>query len=90
MTRTLQLDRLDEGHGIEAAMVLNNGHWHKPCATALQRAQNRPVASGSTIADDVPGKQTWSFSSSVESSSSRQLPASSVDRLVLVLIPCMR
>ena len=56
-----KLDRLDEGHGIEAAMVVNNGHWIKPCAlryntTKLQRAQKRPIASGSTMADDVPCK----------------------------------
>ena len=46
LTRTLQLDRLDEGHGIEAAMVLNNGHWHKPCALHYNTTESSEEASG--------------------------------------------
>ncbi|XP_076031372.1 uncharacterized protein LOC143019540 isoform X1 [Oratosquilla oratoria] len=43
---TLQLHRLDEGHGIEAAMVANSAVYHKTCQlrynrTKLQRAEKR-------------------------------------------------
>ena len=31
LPRTLQLDRIDEGQGIEAAMVINEAKWHKTC-----------------------------------------------------------
>ena len=43
---TLQLHRLDEGHGIEAAMVANSAGYHETCRlkynrTKLQRAEKR-------------------------------------------------
>ena len=44
LPRTLQLDRIDEGQGIEATMVTNEAKWHKTCRLRynnqiLQRAQ---------------------------------------------------
>jgi hypothetical protein len=46
LPRTLQLDRIDKGQGIEAAMVTNEAKWHKTCRLRynnqmLQRAQKR-------------------------------------------------
>ena len=46
LPRTLQLDRIDEGQGIEAAMVANEAKWHQTCKlrynnTMLQRAEKR-------------------------------------------------
>lgn len=43
---TLQLDRINEGQGIEAAMVANEAKWHQACKlrfnnTMLQRAEKR-------------------------------------------------
>jgi len=52
----LQLERLDEGDGIEAAMVANNAQYHQSCKlkynnTKLQRAQKRALASDTDSAD---------------------------------------
>lgn len=55
LPRTLLLDRLDEGEGIEAAMVANEAKWHQSCKlrynnTMLERARKRKnsVASDNT------------------------------------------
>ena len=49
---TLRLERIDEGQGIEAAMVANDARWHQTCKlcynnTMLQRVEKRknPVES---------------------------------------------
>ena len=46
LPRTLQLDRIDEGQAIDAAMVANEAKWHQTCKlrynnTMLQRAEKR-------------------------------------------------
>lgn len=46
LPKTLQLSRLDEGHGIEAAFRLHEAKWHDPCRlkynkTELQRGEKR-------------------------------------------------
>ena len=48
---TLQLERLNEGCGIEAAMVTNNALYHQACKlkynnTKLQRAETRTFVAG--------------------------------------------
>uniref|UniRef100_UPI00358E1F74 uncharacterized protein n=1 Tax=Myxine glutinosa TaxID=7769 RepID=UPI00358E1F74 len=55
---TLQLERLNEGYGIEAAMVANNALYHQTCKlkynnTKLQRAEKRTLMTGREI-HDVP------------------------------------
>ena len=70
LPRTVQLQRLDEGQGVEATMVAHQAKWHKPCMlqynnTMLRRAEKRPIASSSAFgsSDDVPGKRIRSLSS---------------------------
>ena len=46
-----KLDRLDEGHGIEAAMVANNGHWHKLCASIATLQSYRELRRGQLLVD---------------------------------------
>ena len=48
---SLQLERLDDGHGIEAAMVAHGAQYHQTCKlqynnTKLQRAQKRTLKKG--------------------------------------------
>ena len=48
LPRTLQLSRLDEGQGIEAAFQLHKAKWHDSCRlrynkTKLQRAEKRQI-----------------------------------------------
>ena len=71
---TLQLERLNEGCGIEAAMVANNALYHQVCKlkynnTKLQRAEKRTFVTEGEI-NDTPGvcKRTrfHSRSSSIE------------------------
>ncbi len=55
---TLQLERLNEGYGIEAAMVANNALYHQTCKlkynnTKLQRAEKRTLMTEGEI-HDVP------------------------------------
>ena len=52
LPRTVQLQRLDEGQGVDATMVAHQAKWHKTCMrqynnTMLRRAENRPIASSS-------------------------------------------
>ena len=56
---TLQLERLNEGCGIEAAMVTNNALYHQACKlkynnTKLQRAEKRTFMTEGEI-NDAPG-----------------------------------
>ena len=39
LPRTLQLDRIDEGQGIEAAMVANEAKWHQTCKLRYKRGR---------------------------------------------------
>ena len=71
----VQLQRLDEGQGVEATMVAHQAKWHKTCMlqynnTMLRRAEKRPIASCSAFgsSDDVPGKRTRSLSSEATTS----------------------
>ena len=75
LPRTVQLQRLDEGQGVEATMVAHQAKWHKTCMlqyndTMLRRAEKRPIASSSAFgsSDDVPGKRTRSLSSEATTS----------------------
>ena len=75
LARTVQLQRLEEGQGVEATMVAHQAKWHKTCVlqyniTMLRRAEKRPIASSSAFgsSDDVPGKRTRSFSSEANTS----------------------
>ena len=77
---TLQLGRLNEGCGIEAAMVTNNALYHRACKlkynnTTLQRAEKRTFVTGGDI-NDAPcaGKPTrfHSRSSSIENAQEAQ------------------
>ena len=59
LPRTLQLDRLNKGQGIEAAMITNKAKWHKTCRLRynnqmLQRAGKREHQSPEI--DDAPHK----------------------------------
>ena len=56
---TLQLERLNEGCGIEAAMFTNNALYHQACKlkhniTKLQRAEKRTFMTEGEI-NDAPG-----------------------------------
>ena len=77
---TLQLDRLNEGCGIEAAMVTNNALYNRACKlkynnTELQRAEKRTFVTEGEI-NDAPGacKRTrfYSRSSSTEKAQETQ------------------
>ena len=75
LPRTVQLQRLDEGQGVEATMVAHQAKWHKTCMlqynnTMLRRAEKRPIASSSAFgsSDDVPGKRIRSLSSEATTS----------------------
>ena len=75
LSRTVQLQRLYEGQGVEATTVAHQAKWHKTCMlqynnTMLRRAEKRPIASSSAFgsSDDVPGKRTRSFSSEATTS----------------------
>ena len=56
---TIQLERLNEGCGIEAAVVTNNDLYHQACTlqynnTKLQRAEKRTFTTEGEI-NDAPG-----------------------------------
>ena len=72
---TVQLQRLEEGQGVEATMIAHQAKWYKTCMlqynnTMLRRAEKRPIASSSAFgsSDDVPGKCTISLSSEATTS----------------------
>ena len=55
LPRTINVDALDEGHGVEAAFIAHNACWHRSCMlmynnTKLERARKRPK---DTPADDA-------------------------------------
>ena len=64
LSRTVQLQRLDEGQGVEATMVAHQAKWHTTCMlqnnnTMLRRAEKRPIASSSAFARE----DLWTSSS---------------------------
>ncbi len=77
LPRTLQLDRIDEGQGIEAAMVANEAKWHHTCMlrynnTMLRRAEKRTHPSReNTKGDDVSHKRSKLRPSSTEANASK-------------------
>lgn len=75
LPRTVQLQRLDEGQGVEATMVAHQAKWHKTCMlkynnTMLRRAEKRLIASSSAFGstDNVPGKRARTHSSEATTS----------------------
>ena len=47
LPRTINIDALDEGHGVEAAFIAHNACWHRWCRlmynnTKMERARKRP------------------------------------------------
>uniref|UniRef100_UPI00358FEB60 uncharacterized protein isoform X2 n=1 Tax=Myxine glutinosa TaxID=7769 RepID=UPI00358FEB60 len=62
----IQIEILDEGNGLEAALVDNKAQWHQSCRLAfnkneVQRAEKRALKKSSSTGDDdtiaVPSKQ---------------------------------
>ena len=39
LPRNLQLDRIDEGEGPEAALVANKARWHQSCRLAINNTE---------------------------------------------------
>ena len=61
LPKTLQLNRIDKGEGVEAALSSNNGKWHKSCRlqfnnTKLERAQKRIQDQGETCENSLGEK----------------------------------
>ena len=78
LPRTLQLERIDEGQGIEAAMVANEAKWHHTCMlrynnTMLRRAEKRthPNHEDTRSDDDVSHKRSRLQPSSTEANVSK-------------------
>ena len=78
LPRTLQLERIDEGQGIEAAMVANEAKWHHTCMlrynnTMLRRAEKRthPNHEDTRSDDDVSHKRSRLRPSSTEANASK-------------------
>ena len=76
LPKTLQLDRIDEGQGIEAAMVANEAKWHHTCmlrynTTMLRRAKRTHPSPENTRRDDVPHKHSRLRSSITDASGSK-------------------
>ncbi len=77
---TLQLDRIDEGQGIEASMSANEAKWHQSCKlrynkTMLQRAEKRK-----NLGSDTVSRKCSRFHN--EATSMRQLVSSVVTQQV--------
>ena len=75
LPRMLQLDRLDEAEGIEAALVAHKAVYHKKCmlrfnTTKLQRAQKRSAGgSSSGEGSAIPRKRSRALSTESSASS---------------------
>ena len=57
LPKTLQLNRIDKGEGVETALFSNNAKWHKSCRLQfnnrkLERAQKRIQDQGKTCLDN--------------------------------------
>ena len=57
LPKTLQLNRIDKGEGVETALISNNAKWHKSCRlqfnnTKFERAQKRIQDQGKTCLDN--------------------------------------
>ena len=80
LPRTVQLQRLDEGQGVEATMVAHQAKWHKTCMlkynnTMLRRAEKRGIVSSSAFGsiDNVPAKRARTPSSEATTSGRQKL-----------------
>ena len=63
LPRTLQLDRLDDGDGIEETLTKHKASWHPSCrarynTTKLKRAEKRPIESDISKHDSSSEKRT--------------------------------
>ena len=63
LPKTLQLNRIDKGEGVEAALSSNNAKWHKSCRlqfnnTKLERAQKRIQDQGETCENSLGEKSS--------------------------------
>ena len=63
LPKTLQLNMIDEGEGVEAALSSNNAKWHKSCRlqfnnTKLERAQKRIQDQGETYENSLIEKSS--------------------------------
>ena len=79
LPKTVDLDSLNEGHGVEAALIVHNAGWHRSCRlkynnTKLERARKH---SKDTPADDAAGDSSASVSKRTRRSSSASSSASS-------------
>ena len=78
LPKTLQLDRIDEGQGIKAALVANEAKWHHTCMlrynnTMLRRAEKRAQPSDeNSWTDDVSHKSVRLRPSSTKANASKQ------------------
>ena len=57
LPKTLQLNRIDKGDGVETSLISNNAKWHKSCRmqfnnTKFERAQKRIQDQGKTCFDN--------------------------------------
>ena len=74
LPRTLHLDRLDDGDGVEATMVAHQAKWHHKCmlrynTTKLKIAEKRQ--STTSTDDEATGKRTRSCTPSIETDQKR-------------------
>ena len=63
LPRTLQLDRLDDGDGIEETLTKHKASWHPSCrarynTTKLKTAEKRPIESDISKHDSSSEKRT--------------------------------
>jgi hypothetical protein len=75
LPRDVQIQKLDEGEGLEAAMVQNKARWHQSCRlaynkTKVQRAEKRAEKKSNDQSDDNtsagPSKRTRGHTTSIE------------------------
>ena len=75
LPRNIQTEKLDEGKGLEADLVVNKAQWHQSCRlaynkTKVQWDEKRALKKSSSIGDDDtiagPNKRTRGHTSSIE------------------------
>ena len=74
---TIQLERLDEGHGIEATMIANHAKYHHTCRlkyshTKLKRAEKRALKIEDN-SDKAPTACKYTRSNSLTPSADKQI-----------------
>ena len=75
LPRTINIDELDEGHGVEAAFIAHNACWHRSCRlmynnTKLERARKR----SNDTRDDNAGEGSSGVSKRTRSSGASSIP----------------